>query len=283
MGDSLIAGEFQSFRVDHDEFDLVGRRLEQDAADHGVQGDALSGAGRAGDQQVRHSDQFGDQRRPHDVFAQRDRKTVGGFPKGRVIEDVPQADRFPLLIGDLNADCPSSRDRGDDPNARGAQRERQIVGEIRDFIDLDAGGGFKLIHRDDRAGLDFDHLPVDAEVGELLFEQPGVGDQGFPLDSNIFPLQAVQQGQGRQPEGSVQPGDEIEMGLLGLLQLLLQRFPSWLFDDRGRRRRRFFYDRRFRVFPQPLPEPIDPEFSGSRRGSRRRRGSPRKGNYGKIE
>ena len=136
---------------------------------------------------IRDRDQIGDHGGAHDVFAEGDGETVGRFPEGGMVENVPQADRIPFLVGDLDADRPSARDGGDNPDARGAQRQRQVIGEIRDLVDLDARGGFELIHSDHRAGFYLHYLPVDAEVGELFLEDAGVGDQGFPFDPRILP------------------------------------------------------------------------------------------------
>ena len=109
VGDPLVAGQFEPLGIDHEEFDLVRRRLEEDAADHGVEGDALPRAGRPGDQEMGHADQIGDDRGADDVFPEGDGEPAGRFAEGGVVEDVAQADRFPLLIGDLDADgrlCP---------------------------------------------------------------------------------------------------------------------------------------------------------------------------------
>ena len=227
----LVAGQFEPLGIDHEELDLIRRRLEEDAADHGVERDALPRTGRSGDQEMGHADQIGDDGSADDVFPEGDGQPAGRFPECGVVEDVPQTDRFPFLVGDLDADGPLARDGGDDPDARRPQRERQVVREIGDLVDLDAGGGFELVHGDDRTGLDLHHLPLDAEIGELLLEGPGIGDEVLPFDPGVLSFHAVEQGQRRQLEFPVHAADELKMGLLRLLQLLLEGFLFCLRDD----------------------------------------------------
>ena len=137
------------------------------------------------------------------------------------------------------------------------QGQRQVVGEVGDLVDLDARGGFELVHRDDRAGLHLHHLPLDAEIGELLLEGPGIGDEVFPLDPRVLPLHAVEQGQGRQLEFPVHPADEIEMGLFRLLQFLLEGLPFRLRDDRSGGRRSVRSGGGFPLFSDLLPAALD--------------------------
>ncbi len=75
---------------------------------------------------------------------------------------------------------------------------------------------------------------LDAEIGELLLQGTGIGDQVFPLDPSIFPLQSIEQGQGRQLEFYAQAAAELKMGLLRLLQLLLESLLSRLYNERWR-------------------------------------------------
>ncbi len=72
--DVLVHAEFEPLRVDHDEAHFVGRGAEEDAADHRVDADRLAGAGRAGDEQVRHGRQVADERLAVNRLAERHRQ-----------------------------------------------------------------------------------------------------------------------------------------------------------------------------------------------------------------
>jgi hypothetical protein len=62
--------------------------------------------------------------------------------------------------------CPSTIERGADPGR--LERKRQVVVEVGDAVDFDAGRGFEFKTGDDRPGFDIDYLAADAE-----FHEPG--------------------------------------------------------------------------------------------------------------
>ena len=74
----LVHPELQPLRIDHDQPHIVGRGAVEDAREHRVQADRLAGAGRAGDQQVRHRRQVGDERLAVDGLAERQRELRRG-------------------------------------------------------------------------------------------------------------------------------------------------------------------------------------------------------------
>ncbi len=52
---ALVYGQLQHLRIDHDQAHLLGLRLVENTQDHRVDGNRLAGAGRAGNQQMRHA------------------------------------------------------------------------------------------------------------------------------------------------------------------------------------------------------------------------------------
>ena len=66
----LVDLELDHLRVDQDQLDLVGPRLEEDRGDERVDADALARAGRAGDQEMRHRAQVVHDRLAVDVLAE---------------------------------------------------------------------------------------------------------------------------------------------------------------------------------------------------------------------
>ena len=57
-----------------------------------------------------------------------------------------------------------------DSHARHTQRDRQVVRKVRDLRQTQTGFQFDFVLRDDGAGFNLDHLHVEAEAGERIFE-----------------------------------------------------------------------------------------------------------------
>ena len=90
----------------------------------------------------------------------------------RLLHHFPEANHLPGCVGHLDADRVLPRDGGDDPDARHAQGDRQIVGEVDDLRQAQARLELDLVLRDDRAGLDLDDADLESELGEGLLEHP---------------------------------------------------------------------------------------------------------------
>ena len=90
--DVLVHPELEPLRVDHDQPHVVRRRAVEDAGEHRVEADRLAGAGRAGDQQVRHRREVGDERLAVDRLAERERQLRGRALVGLRLEQLAQRD-----------------------------------------------------------------------------------------------------------------------------------------------------------------------------------------------
>ncbi|HOG07716.1 MAG TPA: hypothetical protein PK983_06450 [Syntrophales bacterium] len=147
-----------------------------------------------------HADQIRNDGLAHDIHAQGDGQATGGGPEIFMIENVPQVDLVPVRIGNLDADRRLSGDRGDDTDARRLEGEGQVVRQIGDPVNLDPGCRLQFVHGDDRSRTDLQDPRLDAEVGQLVFQDPGIGDQRFLLLAEFPMLDGVEQGQGRELE-----------------------------------------------------------------------------------
>ena len=80
--------------------------------------------------------------------------------------DILEADGFALFVGQLYAD---NRFAGYGRNAHAEcfQGKGQIVLQVYDALQLDAGRGLEFKAGNDRAGADFDDHALHAEVGKL--------------------------------------------------------------------------------------------------------------------
>ena len=70
MRDTLVFAEFDHLRVNQQELDLVGSRLEEDRHQQRVDADRLTGTGGTRDQQVGHLRQIGGDDLTRDISAQ---------------------------------------------------------------------------------------------------------------------------------------------------------------------------------------------------------------------
>ena len=74
MRDAVIDGEFEHFRIDHDQAALIRAQPIDQAEDHGVDRDRFAGAGGAGDQHMRRAREIDDDGFAADVLAEAERQ-----------------------------------------------------------------------------------------------------------------------------------------------------------------------------------------------------------------
>ena len=74
MRQRIVDLHLDHLRIDHDEAQFLRREAVEHARDERIDADALAAAGRAGDEQVRHLREIGDDRLAVNIFAQRERE-----------------------------------------------------------------------------------------------------------------------------------------------------------------------------------------------------------------
>ncbi len=127
MRDALVDRELDHLRVDHDHADLFGRGVEEEGADHAVDGHRLAGARRAGDEEVRHACEVDGDRRTGDVLAEAHRELALRLVDALVGEDLLEVHLGALLVRHLDATRAATRDRRDDAHAHRLERHREVV------------------------------------------------------------------------------------------------------------------------------------------------------------
>ena len=177
----FVGAQLDHLRVDHQHANLIRPPRHQHRHDDRIEANALAGAGAAGDQQVRQGGQVDDQRVARHVFAQEQRNPHLLRLADGLLHHFAEAHQLPLGVGDLDADRILSRNRGHDAHARHAQRNRQVVGQARNPAQPQPGFELDLELGNHRAGLDFHHANVKAEVGEGFFQNPGFAANLFFL------------------------------------------------------------------------------------------------------
>ncbi len=171
MRDAVVDGKLEHLGIDHQDAAVVRRMAAEQRQDHGVDADRLARSGRAGDEQVGHACEIGDDRLAADRLAERQRQDAVGGREGLGFEDVAQRHLLAARVGQLDTDRIAPRnDR--DARASGAHRAGDIVGERDDARRFGSARGLELEQRHHGSRLDVADLTLDAEVGEHVFEQP---------------------------------------------------------------------------------------------------------------
>src|SRR5258706_5564750 len=185
MRNTLVNAKFQALGVDQDHADLFWRRLVQNRHDHGIDCDALAGASRPSDQQMRHGREVGDDDSSVNVLAETQRDLRFSANELWRFNALAQPDDLSLVIRYLNADRRFPRHTFDQ-NALGAQRQAKIVAEAGDAAVFNARIRFELECRNDRARVNLRHLSVDIELSAFFRESDRQHLQRLFVDSVLF-------------------------------------------------------------------------------------------------
>ncbi len=167
---AVVDRQLEHFRVDHQQAAVFRRAPIKQRQDHGVDADRLARAGGAGDEQMRHAREVGDDGLTADRLAERHRQRGVGRAEGVGLEDLAQVDGLAAHVRQLDADDVAA---GHDGGARrgNAERAGDVLGEGDDARRFGAARRLELEQGDDRAGLDLAHFALDREIGEHFFEQ----------------------------------------------------------------------------------------------------------------
>ena len=71
MGNAIVCTQLDHLRVDHNQFDLIRRRLIKQAHNQGINTDGFTGTGRSRDQQMGHLGDIGHHNFARDILAHR--------------------------------------------------------------------------------------------------------------------------------------------------------------------------------------------------------------------
>jgi len=183
MRDALVLVELDTLGVDQHHPDLVGRGTDHDRGDQRVHETRLAGAGRAGDQQMRHLRDVSDDVAALDVLAQTHGQRVMIVACLLAAQDVAQRDDLLVPVGDLDADGRASRDRAEDAHIGGTDRVGDVLGQAGDLLHLDAVADLDLVAGHRRATGVAGHPRVDVELGEDIAQpsDDGIGRLGASL------------------------------------------------------------------------------------------------------
>ena len=165
MRDAVIDGEFEHLRIDHDQPAFLRRHAVEQRQDHRIDRHRLAGTRGAGDKDVRHLGDVGDNGLAVDGLAERQRKLGLGRFEIAAGENFAKIDGFPLGIRQFDADRVAARNDRDAAGDR-AHRARDVVRQSDDARRFDAWGGLELVERDYGTRPYMDDFALDAEIFE---------------------------------------------------------------------------------------------------------------------
>ena len=201
MGDVVVDGEFDPLRINQQQPDILGCRLEQNGRDEGVDGDRLARTGGAGDEQMGHAGEVGDDRPADDIEAERQTEHGGGLLVRRTGENIPQKDCLANRVGDLDADGRLAGNGTDDAHPVHLQDHGQVIGQGDDLVDLHPRRRREFVGRHHRPRGDARHRALDTEVQQLGGENIAHLVVVFSAQLDFALVVFIEQGQGRQLEG----------------------------------------------------------------------------------
>ena len=129
--DALVGGQLDALGVDEHHPHLVGGRAHQDRGDHRVDEARLARAGGAGDEQVRHLGEVGDDVAALDVLADAHDHRVVVAAGHLAAQHVAEADLLAVGVGDLDADRGLAGDRAEDAHVGGRDGIRDVLATAR--------------------------------------------------------------------------------------------------------------------------------------------------------
>ena len=139
MRDAVINAKLDDFWIDHQKTDLVRRRIKEQGNNDGIDAHRFSGAGRAGDQQVRHFSDVGNRDIARDIASECNRQLAFRLGKFARVKDFTDGNRAHDLIGHLDADGGLIGNRRFDAHARRGEVEGDVVGKPGNPADFDSG------------------------------------------------------------------------------------------------------------------------------------------------
>ena len=127
----VVLLQLDDLRVNHHEAELVGREAVEQRGDDGVDADGFAGAGAAGDEQVRHFREVGDDRMAVNVLAQRERNARLGVAPFVGLEQVAHDDLGLDRVRHFDADGAFAGHGREDVDALGLERGGDVVARAR--------------------------------------------------------------------------------------------------------------------------------------------------------
>ena len=134
MRQRVVLLQLDHLRIDHHEPELVGRKAIEQRRDDRIDANGFAGAGAAGDQQVRHFREVGDDRMAVNIFAQRERDLRFGVAPFLGFQQVAHDDLGFDGVRHFDADGAFSGHWRENVDALGFERGGDVVVQRRRFF-----------------------------------------------------------------------------------------------------------------------------------------------------
>ena len=172
MRNILINRQLQHLGIDQDQPHLAGRRLVQQAQQHGIDRHRFTGTGSPRHQQMRHLAQIGDHRIAADILTQTQGQGRSHLLVDWRFQHLAQINDLPVLVRDLQTDDRLTGNDFHHPHADYRQTARQILGQITDLTHFDAGCRLDFEAGNNRTRLYRYHLHLNSKTFQQNLQPP---------------------------------------------------------------------------------------------------------------
>ncbi|GJD68969.1 hypothetical protein MMMDOFMJ_1895 [Methylobacterium gnaphalii] len=169
MRDAVIDRQLQHLGIDHDQAALFRLQPVEQAQDHGVDGHRLARAGGAGDEQVRHASEVGDDRLAADILAEAERQLVLRVDEILRGQQLTQVHSLAHRVRQFDADHVASGHDGD-AGRDGGHRACDVVRQTDHAAGLCTGGRLEFVQGDDRTRAHREDVAAHAEILDGLLQ-----------------------------------------------------------------------------------------------------------------
>ena len=172
--DAVERRELDDLRIDHEQAQLLGRAPEEERREHHVETDALAGAGRAGDDRVRHAREIGVDGVADDVATEHDGERHVERLEAAILDEVAQVHRRRASRSGARSrsgSCPGSARRCGPSCASASARSSASAATLLTFVPATGETSNVVTIGPGRIS---STLPRHLVVGERLHEQLGV-------------------------------------------------------------------------------------------------------------
>ncbi len=192
MRNALIDRQLQHLGINHNEPHVGGCRVVEQAEHHGVDGHGFARTGGSGHQQVGHTGQVDHHGVTADVLPERQCERGIGMVVLLGLQQLAQADDFPVLIGHFQADNGLARNDFHHAHTHRGQRPGQVLGQVRNLADLHARRRLQLESRDHGSRVHGHHLHLNAEVPQLHLYLLGHGLERGTRETGLRRIRGIE-------------------------------------------------------------------------------------------
>ena len=192
--DAVVAGQLHALGVHHQQAQVIGSVVQQQAGDDGVDAHRFARAGSPGDEHVRHRRKVGCRGAAGHILAQRKTQRRFQAAESLALDHIAQRHQRNLFVGHFDAHVALAGHRGLDADGARRERQRQVVGQGGNLAHAHARAARTRLYKirldaelgDGWAAVDLDHVDRRAEGAERFFNHAGALAVNLVIVDNLI-------------------------------------------------------------------------------------------------